>query len=211
MVEDVNIKLNWTPIKRRWIVIRFLLILLLFLPNLRQALFCTNRTARPPINSVAFLPAPAPPLPLPLLDQNPKFHGNYEILCRRSPSLHHNHQLSLLFFPITGRECWRNCDDEIVCDNIWNSVIVGVLRVFNPLPLSRDRRQRKSRFRSVSRWWLGLRASDLMITPLRLTPLSEGLNTTKYSLNRQMAFTQSPSFWATIPRFLTTIWFSLWW
>ena len=106
MMEDVNIKLNWTPIKRRWIVIHFLLILPLFLPNLRQALFCTNRTARPPINSVAFLRPPArPPPPSLLLDQNPKFHGNYEILCRHSPSLHHNHQLSLLFFPITGREC----------------------------------------------------------------------------------------------------------
>ena len=71
-MEDVNIKLNWTPIKRRWIVIHFLLILPLFLPNLRQALFCTNRTARPPINSVAFLCAPARPPPSPPPGPEPK-------------------------------------------------------------------------------------------------------------------------------------------
>ena len=57
-----------------------------------QPLFCTNRAARPPLPLTQWCFCRH----LSILEterQNPKFHGNYEILCCQGPCLHHNQQL----------------------------------------------------------------------------------------------------------------------
>ena len=63
-----------------------------FPPPQFQPLFCTNRAARPPLPLTQWCFCRH----LSILEterQNPKFHGNYEILCCQGPCLHHNQQL----------------------------------------------------------------------------------------------------------------------